>query len=159
MAINVLALLVLHSLLVKQRDFPCLSLRHSYLPIVYTVHRYTGVYIYAFGTRSAHVAQPLISLDVYHLLPRKVVSLDTFSVPHFRHRSCVVWMYVSSGLVCVAWPEKDLFPGLEVPSNDYGEFSVALEEQLDKHGLQKVCVCCVDLVLFACPPKAKNLCV
>lgn len=33
---------------------------------------------------------------------------------------------------------KDLFPGLEVPSNDYGEFSVALEEQLDKHGLQKV---------------------
>ncbi|CAM9650272.1 unnamed protein product, partial [Laminaria digitata] len=32
----------------------------------------------------------------------------------------------------------DLFPGLEVPSNDYGEFSVALEEQLDKHGLQKV---------------------
>lgn len=40
----------------------------------------------------------------------------------------------------VAWPEKDLFPGLEVPSNDYGEFSVALEEQLDKHGLQKVFV-------------------
>ena len=33
---------------------------------------------------------------------------------------------------------QDLFPGLEVPSNDYGEFSVALEEQLDKHGLQKV---------------------
>ncbi|CAM9163466.1 unnamed protein product, partial [Choristocarpus tenellus] len=33
---------------------------------------------------------------------------------------------------------KDLFPGLEVPSNDYGEFSVALDEQLDKHGLQKV---------------------
>ncbi|CAN0263791.1 unnamed protein product, partial [Ectocarpus sp. 12 AP-2014] len=33
---------------------------------------------------------------------------------------------------------KDLFPGLEVPSNDYGEFSIALEEQLDKHGLQKV---------------------
>lgn len=33
---------------------------------------------------------------------------------------------------------QDLFPGLEVPSNDYGEFSVALDEQLDKHGLQKV---------------------
>lgn len=37
---------------------------------------------------------------------------------------------------------QDLFPGLEVPSNDYGEFSVALEEQLDKHGLQKVGVLC-----------------
>ncbi|CAM9277540.1 unnamed protein product [Ascophyllum nodosum] len=33
---------------------------------------------------------------------------------------------------------KDLFPGLEVPSNDYGEFSVELGDQLDKHGLQKV---------------------
>ena len=33
---------------------------------------------------------------------------------------------------------QDLFPGVVVPSNDYGELQVALEEELDKAGLQKV---------------------
>lgn len=33
---------------------------------------------------------------------------------------------------------QDLFPGVEVPSNDYGELLVALEEEIDKAGLQKV---------------------
>ncbi|CAM9165960.1 unnamed protein product, partial [Chrysoparadoxa australica] len=33
---------------------------------------------------------------------------------------------------------KDLFPGLEVPPNDYGEFSVALTEVLQEKGLQEV---------------------
>ncbi|RYH31858.1 hypothetical protein EON65_01740 [archaeon] len=33
---------------------------------------------------------------------------------------------------------QDLFPGVEIPSNDYGELQVALEEELDKAGLQKV---------------------
>ena len=39
---------------------------------------------------------------------------------------------------CTTHALQDLFPGLEVPSNDYGEFSVELGDQLDKHGLQKV---------------------
>eukprot|EP01039_Chlorochromonas_danica_P005727 gene5727-6311_t len=33
---------------------------------------------------------------------------------------------------------QDLFPGVEIPSNDYGELQVALEEEIDKAGLQKV---------------------
>ncbi|KAJ1441552.1 dynein heavy chain, N-terminal region 2-domain-containing protein, partial [Ochromonadaceae sp. CCMP2298] len=33
---------------------------------------------------------------------------------------------------------QDLFPGVEVPSNDYGELQVALEQEIDKAGLQKV---------------------
>ena len=33
---------------------------------------------------------------------------------------------------------QDLFPGVEIPSNDYGELQVALEEELVKAGLQKV---------------------
>eukprot|EP01038_Epipyxis_sp_PR26KG_P006339 gene6339-8727_t len=33
---------------------------------------------------------------------------------------------------------QDLFPGVEIPSNDYGELQVALEEELTKAGLQKV---------------------
>ena len=33
---------------------------------------------------------------------------------------------------------QDLFPGVEIPSNDYGELQVALEEEMDKAGLQKV---------------------
>eukprot|EP00599_Poterioochromonas_sp_BG-1_P017876 CAMPEP_0173166600 /NCGR_PEP_ID=MMETSP1105-20130129/22117_1 /TAXON_ID=2985 /ORGANISM="Ochromonas sp., Strain BG-1" /LENGTH=3828 /DNA_ID=CAMNT_0014087887 /DNA_START=639 /DNA_END=12125 /DNA_ORIENTATION=- len=33
---------------------------------------------------------------------------------------------------------QDLFPGVEIPSNDYGELQVALEEEITKAGLQKV---------------------
>jgi dynein heavy chain len=33
---------------------------------------------------------------------------------------------------------QDLFPGVEVPDNDYGELQVALEEEIVKAGLQKV---------------------
>ncbi|CAM9594527.1 unnamed protein product [Heterosigma akashiwo] len=33
---------------------------------------------------------------------------------------------------------QDLFPGTVIPSNDYGELAVALEEELDKAHLQKV---------------------
>ena len=33
---------------------------------------------------------------------------------------------------------QDLFPGVEIPSNDYGELQVALEEEVLKAGLQKV---------------------
>jgi len=33
---------------------------------------------------------------------------------------------------------QDLFPGVEIPSNDYGELQVALEEEIVKAGLQKV---------------------
>lgn len=33
---------------------------------------------------------------------------------------------------------QDLFPGVEIPSNDYGELQVALEEEILKAGLQKV---------------------
>lgn len=33
---------------------------------------------------------------------------------------------------------QDLFPGVVIPENDYGELLVALEEELDKAGLQKV---------------------
>lgn len=33
---------------------------------------------------------------------------------------------------------QDLFPGVEIPSNDYGELLVALEEEILKAGLQKV---------------------
>jgi dynein heavy chain len=33
---------------------------------------------------------------------------------------------------------QDLFPGVEIPSNDYGELQVALEEEIMKAGLQKV---------------------
>ena len=33
---------------------------------------------------------------------------------------------------------QDLFPGVEIPPNDYGELLVALEEEIDKAGLQKV---------------------
>jgi dynein heavy chain, axonemal len=33
---------------------------------------------------------------------------------------------------------QDLFPGTELPPNDYGELSVALDMQLEQHGLQKV---------------------
>lgn len=33
---------------------------------------------------------------------------------------------------------QDLFPGVEIPSNDYGELQVALEEELAAAGLQKV---------------------
>jgi hypothetical protein len=29
---------------------------------------------------------------------------------------------------------QDLFPGVEIPSNDYGELQVALEEEIDKTG-------------------------
>lgn len=42
---------------------------------------------------------------------------------------------------------QDLFPGLEVPSNDYGEFSEALDEQLEKHGLQKVWLI-ISIIVF-----------
>ena len=33
---------------------------------------------------------------------------------------------------------QDLFPGVEIPSNDYGELQLALEEEIDKAGLQRV---------------------
>ena len=33
---------------------------------------------------------------------------------------------------------QDLFPGVEIPDNDYGELQVALEEEIDRQGLQKV---------------------
>jgi dynein heavy chain len=33
---------------------------------------------------------------------------------------------------------QDLFPGVEIPNNDYGELQVALEEEIVKAGLQKV---------------------
>eukprot|EP01041_Mallomonas_annulata_P001585 gene1585-3062_t len=33
---------------------------------------------------------------------------------------------------------QDLFPGVDIPSNDYGELQVALEEELTRAGLQKV---------------------
>ena len=33
---------------------------------------------------------------------------------------------------------QDLFPGVEIPSNDYGELQVALEEEIQNAGLQKV---------------------
>lgn len=33
---------------------------------------------------------------------------------------------------------QDLFPGVEIPPNDYGELQVALEEEIDRAGLQKV---------------------
>ena len=33
---------------------------------------------------------------------------------------------------------QDLFPGVEIPTNDYGELQVALEEEIDRAGMQKV---------------------
>ena len=33
---------------------------------------------------------------------------------------------------------QDLFPGVEIPPNDYGELQVALEEEIDRAGLQKI---------------------
>ena len=33
---------------------------------------------------------------------------------------------------------QDLFPGIDIPPNDYGELQVALEEEIDRAGLQKV---------------------
>ena len=33
---------------------------------------------------------------------------------------------------------KDLFPGVVVPDNDYGEFQIAMEDEISKAGLQNV---------------------
>ena len=46
--------------------------------------------------------------------------------------------FLAADLPLFAAIVQDLFPGVSIPSNDYGELQVALEEEIDRAGLQKV---------------------
>ena len=71
-------------------------------------------------------------------LKRQNPQLDEELVLIRALRDSNVPKFLADDLPLFAAIVQDLFPGTEIPENDYGELKVALEEEIVKAGLQKV---------------------